>query len=247
MSDALNIPMYKKITNQIYQDISLGIYKQGDLLPTESDFIKRYNTSRTTVRKALSSLVEEGIIYRKAGKGSFVQKGFLKKRPQMLLKGSFSAILAVAKELNVKVLKYEYMLPTPDVKAKLQLGDDDRVLRVERLHFYNELPFLYSTNFLPENEGRLLSLCDFENFTVAELISTKCKQTLKEAIQTFNAVVADSQRSKSLNVPVGFPLLSIERISFSVENRPVNLFFGFFRSDSYIFSAVFSFEENINA
>jgi len=244
MSDSINIPLYKKIINQIYQDISLEVYKPGDLLPTESDLIKKYKTSRTTVRKALSSLVEDGIIYRKAGKGSFVQKGFLKKKPQMLLRGSFAAIQAAAEELKVKVLKFEYLQPPPDVKEKLQLGDSERVLRVERLHFCNEIPFLYSTNFLSEIEGRFLSLSDFENFTVVELLSTKCKQTLKEAIQTFNAVVADNRRSKALNIPVGFPLLSIERISSSVDNRPINLFIGFFRSDSYVFSAVFSFEEN---
>ena len=77
------MPLYQKIINQLYQEISSGVYKEGSLLPTETEIMQRFNASRTTVRNALSNLVEENIIYRRPGKGSFVKRGMVGEKTQM--------------------------------------------------------------------------------------------------------------------------------------------------------------------
>lgn len=58
------IPLYHKIHIQLYRDIAAGVYKVGDAIPTEISLMERFNASRTTVRKALSKLVGEGIVTR---------------------------------------------------------------------------------------------------------------------------------------------------------------------------------------
>ena len=66
------IPLYKKVIDDLKKSIDDGIYKKGDLLPSENDLCKTYNTTRVTVRQALSGLTNMGYITRKHGKGSIV-------------------------------------------------------------------------------------------------------------------------------------------------------------------------------
>lgn len=65
---------YKQIYNQLYDAISGGKYSGGDLLPTEMEMVRDYGVSRITVQKALKMLVDEGLIERIAGKGTFVRQ-----------------------------------------------------------------------------------------------------------------------------------------------------------------------------
>lgn len=66
------LPLYKQIKNGIIQKISSGDLRAGDLVPSESELMSAYKVSQITARNALSSLVDDGIIYRVQGKGSFV-------------------------------------------------------------------------------------------------------------------------------------------------------------------------------
>lgn len=232
------IPLYQQIRVQLSNDILSGIFKVGEPIDTETVLMKKYNASRTTVRKAISSLVEEGIITRTAGKGSFVKKEL--PRARIKLTGTFGDILNVAKNTSAKIIRFEFITVPLDVREKLGLGNDERVLRVDRVRFVNNTPFLYSVNYLPEDIGKLLSIEDIENSTLTELFESKCNKVLKSQTQEFGANVANDVMAKLLNVQVGFPLLQIKRVTISTEDRPINLFISNFRSDIYIFTATFS-------
>lgn len=70
--------LHSQIKQDIVDKIESGYYPPGSLLPTESEFCKIYDVSRTTLRTALNHLLMEGAIYRKQGKGTFVAKGKVK-------------------------------------------------------------------------------------------------------------------------------------------------------------------------
>jgi GntR family transcriptional regulator len=241
MREKGTIPLFQRIRIQLYRDISNGVFRVGDFIPTEADLMKRYNTSRTTVRRAIAGLVEEGIIVGKRGKGSIVKRNVAK--ANVRLRGSFGDILDVAKNTLVKVLRLEYLAPDPEISKHLAIKGDRRVLRVDRVRFTNKTPFLYSINYLPEDIGQFLCKKDFEEAPLLELLSKKCHVELKSAVQDFSAAVADHYVSHILNVPVGFPLLEIKRVVLSSEGTPVNLFVGFFRADIYSCTTTFSYEE----
>ena len=67
------IPLYQQIENDIKDKIISGEYQAGQMLPSESKFCEMYQVSRVTVRNAISDLVEQGILIRKHGKGTFVE------------------------------------------------------------------------------------------------------------------------------------------------------------------------------
>ncbi|MCY8243976.1 GntR family transcriptional regulator, partial [Bacillus haynesii] len=70
--------LHSQIKQDIVDKIESGYYPPGSLLPTESEFCKMFDVSRTTLRTALNHLLMEGAIYRKQGKGTFVAKGKVK-------------------------------------------------------------------------------------------------------------------------------------------------------------------------
>lgn len=234
------IPLYQQIRVQILNEIRSGNLKVGDAIDTETTLMKKYNASRTTVRNAISDLVKDGIIKRTAGKGSFIKKNLPK--AEVKLTGTFEDILNVAKTTSAKVLRFEFVEPPFNIIKLLNLKKNDRVLRIDRLRFVDNTPFLYSTNYLPEHIGRLLTIKDVEDSTLTELFVTKCKQMLKKQTQDFGASVADDAMARYLAVPVGFPLLQIKRVTISSEDIPINVFISNFRSDIYIFTATFSYE-----
>jgi len=240
MNDLDARPLYRRIYIHLYNDISSGIFKIGDAIPTENQIMGRYKASRTTVRHAISILQKEKLIIRKPGSGSFVAKTPLKR--SISLQGSFNDILSVAKSTSVNVLRFEYMDATPDIAKLLSLKKNKRILRIDRLRFASNTPFLYSKNFLPEDVGLYLSKKDIEEKPLIELLADKCRLLPQKAIQYFNAAIAADQMAEQLKVPIGFPLLEIKRTTYSSESKPINLFFGYFRSDLYVFAAEFTFK-----
>lgn len=234
------IPLYQQIRVQIMNEMRIGNLSVGDAIDTESALMKKYDASRTTVRNAISALVKEGFIERTAGKGSFVKKNL--PRAEVRLTGTFEDILNVAKTTSAKVLRFEFVEPPSIISDKLNLTKNERVLRIDRVRFVESTPFLYSINYLPEDIGKYLTIKDVEESVLTELFTDKCKQVLKKQTQEFGATVADDKTAKILQIPVGFPLLQIKRLTLSGDNIPINLFVSNFRSDIYVFTATFLYE-----
>ena len=73
------VPLYHQLKEQIKQNILSGQYKNGDLIPSEREFSDSYDLSSTTIRRALNDLVQENLLERKAGKGTFVRRRKVKR------------------------------------------------------------------------------------------------------------------------------------------------------------------------
>ena len=238
MGERNEAPRYQTIRAQIYNDISSGKIKVGDLIPSEAALMDQYQASRTTVRKAIEHLSNEGIIVRKRGVGSIVNKKVV--AANVRLSGSFDDLLDVAHSTSVKVVRFEYVDPSPEVCKQLMLDSSSQVLRIDRIRYMEKTPFMYSVNYLPDAIGQFFTKMDLEVTSLLELVPDKCNIKLIRAMQEFNATIADNLMAGLLNVPLGFPLLQIDRITLGDNDLPVNLFYGYFRSDIYKFTTEFS-------
>lgn len=234
-------PIYKVAYLELYEGIMNGLIKPGNLLPSEKVLMDQYAISRTSARKALNKLVEEGLIYRVPGKGSFVKNTI---RAKIHLFGSFNDILDIARSTKFKVIKFEYtqLERGSDIAIILGQKKDLQVLRIDRIRFINKNPFLYSINYLPEELGQYLTKEEVETNSISDLLPKKCRVDIDYAIQRFKASVANQSLAQYLCTEMGFPLLNIERVTYSSSGQPVNFFIGFFRSDIYVFEAKFNFK-----
>lgn len=144
---------YKKIAENIRAKIKDGQYKAGDLIPDQSQIAKEFNTTRSTVHKALDLLVIEGMIYSKRGAGTFVRKDFN-------LDTKYKSVSALEKPLGAtythqdnkitsKVLSYSARLPTDDETKKLIINSDIPVYDIQRVRYMDGKIFAYEHTIMP--------------------------------------------------------------------------------------------------
>lgn len=144
---------YKKIAENIKSKIKNGQYKAGDILPDQSQIAKDFNTTRSTVHKALNLLVVEGMIYSKRGAGTFVRKDFN-------LDTKYKSVSALEKPLGAtythqsnkvtsKILSYTARLPTKEETEKLIIESDAPVYDIRRIRYMDGKIFAYEHTIMP--------------------------------------------------------------------------------------------------
>ena len=158
-------PRYTQLYRHIAAAISTGVLETDAQLPPERELAELADVSRVTVRKAVSQLVEEGLLEQRRGAGTFVRP------PPPKMEHSLSALLSFTeymrqrgKTSSSQILRRGLFLPTPDEQMALGLAGADRVARVDRLRSADGLPMALEYSSLPQDilsdpeSGRNLAL-----------------------------------------------------------------------------------------
>ena len=150
-----SIPLYQQLMNEIEEKINKGIYAPGERLQTEKEMAKTYNVSIITVRKAISELIEKGLVDRKQGKGTFVAKPKFTKDVRKLL--SFTEM---CHRMNIKpggkMLENKLVKPSQNVLKQLELLEDSQVIYISRLRYANGEPVVIENNYFSLEYAKLL-------------------------------------------------------------------------------------------
>lgn len=207
-----SVPQYKQLHQRLKQEILEGVHKEGDLIPSEHQLSRQFGINRMTVRKALDALVNEGLIAKKAGKGSVVLSNRLS-LGLLSFKG-FSELVEPtehsAQTLFLKVPHYAkwsepffYQL----TQAQLRNG----CIQLKRLRLVDNEPVMLEQTWV-ENNG-------LKGLVESTLISDSLFKTLHlnygiEVVnleQDIRAVAAPEEAAKHLNMKTGNPLIHIYR------------------------------------
>ena len=135
-------PVYIQIHNQIKKDIEAGVWAVGDRIPSERELALEFNVSRMTLRQAVQTLVEEGILERQVGAGTFVAR----KKVQEKMTGvtSFTELMKEqGKKPSSRTVSYLVTTPSLSEMERLKLKDDEKVLRMERIRYADEVPICF--------------------------------------------------------------------------------------------------------
>ncbi len=210
MTEENKIPQYKKIYEILRKHILTGVYAEGSLLPSENELCAVHNITRPTVRQALEALVQEGFIQKKQGKGSIVRKP-----PQdigiLSISGTASAI--GNQYLQTQILQKPQIKPWPE-RFPFDLTDIEResgCIYMERLRLVDEQPVFYDINHIPNINLSRFSSRSFENKSLFETLRTQYHIEIKGGEQKLKALKADKNIGALLNLPVGEPVLYLER------------------------------------
>ena len=136
------LPAYMKIHDQIKKDIDDGHWKIGERLPSERDLAEEFEVSRMTLRQAISLLVEEGVLERRVGSGTFVSST----RVQEKMRGttSFTEIVkAQGKTPSSHLISYRRTIPTEEEVEKLGVEPTENIIRMKRVRYADQLPVVY--------------------------------------------------------------------------------------------------------
>ncbi len=187
----------------------------GALLPSEAELSKEFGVSRVTVRRALETMRDEGLVAARQGFGWFVATEPVRQQLQHL--GTIEAQLERAGHRPERqVLEFAFV-PTP---ARVrEVLDVDQVLRVKRLNTSDGEPFAVVTVWCPGDLAQSLSRRDVEQTPFYELLGLD----LRGATQTIGADAADATTASLLDVPVGAPLLRCRRVTTRASGEAVLL------------------------
>jgi GntR family transcriptional regulator len=211
------VPLYFQIAEQLRQQMIAKKMRQGDLLTTDERVQVDFSVSRATARKAIDELVDEGLVERITGKGTFVSP------PRLQV--PLPAMLSFTEEMqrrgmkaSARVVSVDWAPASKHATQAFGMAEDETVLRLERIRFADGKPILYSVDELPQ----ALGIGPEEDFSgsLYDLMESRGIR-LDECQNIIQAAVTNRRQSELLRVNKGFPILSLRRTSYDVAGHPV--------------------------
>lgn len=212
------VPVYIQIHDKIREEIEQGNWQVGDRLPSERELAIKFGVSRMTLRQAVQTLADEGILERKIGSGTYVARQ--KVQEKMSGTTSFTSImLEQGRKPSSHTLSFYETKPSSSEMEKLQLQAHETILRMERIRYADGLPICFEVASIP------FSLVS--NYSKAE-ITQSLYRTLEEkgglqlgkAKQTVSAMTASEQIAHYLKIKKGDALLRLRQVSYLTNGQP---------------------------
>jgi DNA-binding GntR family transcriptional regulator len=225
------VPLYFQLSRQLEAAIERGALTPGTLLGNEIELAGRLGLSRPTVRQAIQSLVDKGLLVRRRGVGTQVVHSQIK-RP-LELSSLYDDLEAAGQRPSTRVLA-NMLVPAPaEAAAALGVAEGSEVHRVERMRLAHGEPMAYLCNHLPTG---LLDL-DGDRLEATGLyrLMRAAGITLHSARQSVGARAATAEEGERLAEPAGAPLLTMQRITFDDTGRPVEFGTHIYRASRYSF------------
>lgn len=210
-------PMYIKIHNKIKRDIEKHVYKVGDRIPAERQLAVKFGVSRMTLRQAIKTLEDEGILERRLGSGTYVASQKVQEKMSGIM--SFTEITqANGQTPSSKLISYQVGKPSLSEKERLNLKSDDEILRMERIRYADDTPICYEVVTIPyylvENSSK-------------DDISTHLYETLEKnnyqigrVTEHISAAVANEQDAKLLDAKKGEALITRRQVTELSSGKP---------------------------
>ncbi|MGW7269775.1 GntR family transcriptional regulator [Streptomyces sp. NPDC054864] len=225
------VPLYFQLSQQLEAAIERGALTPGTLLGNEIELAGRLGLSRPTVRQAIQSLVDKGLLVRRRGVGTQVVHSQVK-RP-LELSSLYDDLEAAGQRPETRVLRNAVEPASAETAAALGIAEGDEVHVVERLRLAHGEPMAYLRNHIPSG---LLAL-DTARLEATGLyrLMRGASITLHSARQSVGARAATADEGERLGEPAGAPLLTMQRTTFDDTGRAVEFGSHIYRASRYSF------------
>ena len=231
MTEEINKPLYSQIQEYIAELILSGKLAPESKIQSEREFSEDLGVSRMTVRRALTELVNEGLLERKHGSGTYVAK------PKVTYEsGELVNYVHAMQKRNIattsQLFEFSEIVASRRLAELLKIEIGSPIYRVDLLRLANRIPVILERVFFPCKRFPKLEEWDLEKSSIYDLITTVYNVKIGKISQTVEAVAAAEQVAQKLRVEENFPLLMISRIIYQETTvEPVVFSHDFMRSD----------------
>ncbi len=228
---ASTVPLYHQVKEIIRAQVLSGQVRPGDRIEGEHTLCRRYGVSRPVVRQALADLAVEGLLDRRKGRGTFVAPVRTSQGLVQTLNGLWEDVHAMGRTLRSDVRQLEVVPADLDVARRLGLPEREPVVRVVRLRFVDEEPWVYTVSHVPLRIAPDLTEQDLTEQSLYLLLRDRYGHHVMRSHRVVEARAADEQLARDLQVPAGDPVLSLVTVSYDQADQPVETFVAFHRGD----------------
>jgi GntR family transcriptional regulator len=225
--------LFASVGAALKSEIAVGRFAQSDLLPGERELSEIMDVSRTTLRRAIAALVDEGVLVHRHGAGTFVR------RHPPHVEQPLSRLTSFTEDMKLRgfvassrVVERGVFLPTPEESMMLGIGPTERVFRIVRVRLADGVPMAIERAAAPlgflgggEPGDSLYAAFEAAGFRPVR------------ALQRLRAVVVSAVDAALLEIEAGAPALDIHRVGYVADGRRVEFTRSVYRSDTYDFIA----------
>ncbi|MEC5423365.1 GntR family transcriptional regulator [Virgibacillus sp. C22-A2] len=224
-----SIPLYVQLKAKIEEKILNGTYTVK--IPSEREIIDEFYVSRSTVRQAIKELVDEGVLSRRPGKGTFIS---LKPIDDWLgnLSSTSETIGKMGMEPGAKLLKAEESALSPHLQ---QITGLTSAFHIRRIRYADHIPIGIENSYYPVNLGKKLSQFNLNNITLYDVLELKLEVHTKEAEQVIRAGTVLRQDAALLDIPTKSTMLNVDRKLLDLNDNFVEFEQAYYRADMYSF------------
>ncbi|MCM3767723.1 GntR family transcriptional regulator [Neobacillus niacini] len=208
------IPLYYQLKEILKEKIKDGSWQEGLKVPSERELMEFYSVSRATVRKALSEMMMEGLIYSKQGVGTFVSKTKITQNLIGELSFNLQAILqGLTPSSKVVYAALESPLPNR-IMDIFNLNQNEKIHKIIRVRSINDTPLILETLYIPYKFAPEILNQDLKNIAVFNYLESECKLTFTHSTLEIEPIAINEFESNFLEIEVGKPSLSLERVIY---------------------------------
>ena len=228
-------PLYQQVKASMTRGLQAGEWRPGEAIPSEMELAARFRVSQGTVRKAVDELAAENLLVRRQGKGTFVathaeekvQFRFLRLIPDDGDAGG----------MDRRFIDCRRMRAPSDVARALALQAGEAVVQVRRVLSFRGAPVVLDDIWLPSGLFKGLTAERLSGYRgpMYGLFEAEFGVRMIRAEEKIRAVAAAAVAAELLRLPLGAPLLGVERLSFTYGDKPVELRRGLYNTASHYY------------
>ena len=224
-------PLYIQLMTRIRNDITSGVYPSGARVPSEQELCDTYGVSRVTVRKAMLDLVQEGLLVRRQGKGTFVAEKRIQRDLQQIT--SFTAACRLAGYVpDTRLVSVQWDEATEEDVDKLRVARGSRVLEITRLRYADHTPVALEINRFVEAYAYLQNRDLTRSIYDALALEGASPSTSEHLISLGHAT---PQVARHLQCEVGEALLLLDEVVYNQHGETMYNGRQWIRGDKFTF------------
>jgi len=225
LDKSIPTPLYYQLLIILKEKIEGGVWKPGDIIPTEQDLMEQYDISRSTTRQAILALVNDGYLHREKSKGTIVSSP----TGRMRFVGS---LMSFSEEMDSKKIPHysqiltQQVLPATDsIAEKFSVKPGSSMYYLKRVRFINDRPFLLDEHFIPYYLCNGIEQKYKDNTSLYNLLKVEYQFNLHHGQIEFEPIVPTSKEVIDLlKVNPATSLLFVSRMVYSDQDVPLDYF-----------------------
>ena len=231
------VPLYHQVYLDLRSIIQNGLIPAGGMFPTEMELCEIYAVGRQTIRHAIARLVDDNLLERFAGRGTFVQAQ--PAHTQFFLDRSFSQQMReLGREPRSITLSSNQDMINLDVNAALRSLNEKSGFVLERLRLGGEEPICHQTTTVVLEQCPGIENVDFTNQSLYEVLTKRFNLVITRIDHLVRAVAADEYRAELLKIAVGDPVLLVITTAYIEGDEIIEYSVSYYRADKYEYSTI---------
>lgn len=223
-------PLHQQMEELIRENLDRGEWLPGSPIPSENELSQENGISRMTARNVITKLVQEGLLFRIPGKGTFVSEQKIEAK-SLSYKGIREQLEQMGYEVSTQLISARVSKGKKDVHSKLNLVDDAKVVVIRRLRSIKNQPLSVHTSYIPVALAPKLETLNLVDEQLCSILSKEYGLIRNRTYEELESIAATQEEADLLGVPVGHPLLLLQDTIVDQDGTPFEYAKVVFRGD----------------